>query len=247
MLLESFARYASSHTKSRRFLYRIAPCHRFRVPKVVPFITLAALSMLGACCLTTLGGGDMHCESGGSRNPMCYRRPNIDLPLTWLSVAICEKGPLLNVALSYSHPLALVGIVSSLFVHPYDDAAHAWFRPDNDANGGPHHLPQPTVWNSLEQVKIQKHSNGNDPKQNRGEVPTRPSPPSYRSSPTLLSSLVLPSIPLRQRDMNKLGLTVITDIPIDSSSGPPRKRWRGRGRDVWERKPLAAFANPQHK
>ena len=47
--------------------------------------------------------------------------------------------------------------------------------------------------------------------------------------------------------MNRLGLTVITDIPMDSPfefrplDTMPRKRWGGRGRDAWEKKPLGPF------
>lgn len=204
---------------------------------------LAALSMLGACCLTTYGRGNASCKSDGPRNPTCYRRPDIDLSLTWFSVAICEKEPLLNVALLYSSLSALTGMLSSFVLHLYDDAPHAWLRPDNDG----HHLSQPTVRDSLELVKVQISSDGNDSEQSQREVPPCCPPPPYEQSPTLLSSYVLPSIPLRKRDMNKLGLTVITDIPMDSSFESPRKRWRGRGRDFWEKKPLGTSAKPEDK
>lgn len=234
----------SNSSRTCRFLCRVVRCCRFSVSKVVAFIALAALSMLGACCLTTYGVGSTHCESGGSQNTPCYRRPDIDLPLTWFSVAICEKGSLLNPVLSFSRNLALAGVVSSSVLHLYDNAAHAWLRPESD---GPRHLTQPTIRDSLELVKVQKYSNGNDPEQNRWVVPTRCPPPLYRPSPALLSSYILPSIPLRKRDMNKLGLTVITNIPMDSSSETPRKRWRGRGRDVWEKKLLGDSAKPEHK
>ena len=211
------------------------------------FITLAALSMLGACCLTTYGGGNAYCESGGPQSPTRYRRPDIDLPLAWFSVAICEKEPPLNMTPQYSRLLAFNGVVLSFVLYLYNNATHTWPRQDNDDNGGPHHLARPTIRDSLELAKVRGPSNGNDPEQNRGEISACRPPPLYEPSPTLLSSYVLPSIPLRKRDMNKLGLTVITDIPMDSSNESPRKRWRGRGRDVWKKKPLGASVKLEYK
>ena len=64
---------------------------------------LAALSMLGACCLTTLGEGDKYCGSNASWNPeKCYRRPDVDLLLTWFSTVIGEWEPFLDITLRYS-------------------------------------------------------------------------------------------------------------------------------------------------
>jgi hypothetical protein len=99
---------------------------------------------------------------------------------------------------------------------------------------------------------MQRSSNGNDPDELQGKVPAYCPPPPYEPSAALPPSCVLPSVPLRKRDMNKLGLTVITDIPMDApfECRPleigPGKRWRGRGRDVWERKPLGASVRPEH-
>jgi hypothetical protein len=91
-----------SDTKPCRFLSetRVVPCGRSRMSKVVAFIMLAALSMLGACCLTIFGGVNEYCESDASQNiKRCYRRPDVDLPLAWFSTAIGECEPLLNAAL----------------------------------------------------------------------------------------------------------------------------------------------------
>ena len=207
------------------------------MPNVVTFITLAASSVLGACCLTTYNGGSACCGSGGPQNPNCCRS-DIALPLTWFSSVICEKEPLLHIALLYSHPPALTGVVSSFVL--------AWFRPYSDESGGPHHPANNALGDSLGPVK-QKPSNENDLERNQGEVEGFYPPPPYEFSPTPRSSYVLPSIPLRKRDMNKLGLTVITDIPMGSPFVSPRKRWRGRGRDVWEKKQLGAFVKSEEK
>lgn len=228
-----------------RLLYRVVTCCRFRVPKSVTLITIAALSMLGACYLTIYGGRGSCCEFDGSQNQTCYRRPDIDLPLAWFSVATCEKEPLLNTQLVHSCLLALTSVVLSFVLHLHETAMHAWLQLENDDNHGPPRFSHPTLRDSLELAKMRKSSDGNYP--NPEEFPVCCPPPPYESSPTILSSYVLPSIPLRRRDMNKLGLTVITDIPAGLPFESPRKRWRGRGRDVWERKPLGASMKLERK
>jgi len=61
---------------------------------------LAVLSVLGACYLTTLGGGNEYCAFHDSRNStMCYRHPYVDLSLTWFSTSVSEWKPFLNVVL----------------------------------------------------------------------------------------------------------------------------------------------------
>lgn len=91
---------------------------------------------------------------------------------------------------------------------------------------------------------MERSSNGKDITEYEEEAPAYGPPPPYESSAIPPSSYVLPSIPLRKREMNKLGLTVITDISMHPPfefcppETEPRKRWRGRGRDIWERKPL---------
>jgi len=66
---------------------------------------LAALSTLGAFCLTTIGGGNEYCVPNDSQNPKeCYRRPYVDLPLSWLSTITRGWKPSskpLRVALTY--------------------------------------------------------------------------------------------------------------------------------------------------
>ena len=89
--------YTSSKAKPRRFLCRsrVVPC--FKVSKATAFVTLAALNMLGACCLTTYGEGNECCEFDNFQNPKCYRRPDVDLPLAWLSTAVGERDTLLSI------------------------------------------------------------------------------------------------------------------------------------------------------
>jgi len=147
----------------------------------------------------------------------------------------------------YAHAFpALTGVVASLVLHLCDGAAHTWPREDNDG-------PRPTRRDSLELVRVKGSCNGTDADEFREDSPAHcPSPPCEPST-TPLSSDILPSIPLRKRDMNKLSLTVTTNIPACSRFEfrpleiEPRKRWRDRGRDVWERKPLRASQNPQPK
>lgn len=219
------------------------------MPKVVTSTTLATLSVLGACYLTAYGGESACCESGGSQNPKYSRRPDVYLPLTWFSTAICEKEPLLRAISIDSRLSALTGVVASFILHLYDSAASA--RPWTNY-GGTHHLAQAIIRDSLELVKMRRPSNGNDHEENQAVALANFPPPPYEPHPTLLSSYVLPSIPLRKRDMNKLDLTVITDISMVSPFGfrpletIPKKRWRGRGRDVWERKSLGASNIPEN-
>ena len=103
--------------------------------------------------------------------------------------------------------LALTGIVASFALHLYDDAAHTWPREDGDR-------PEPIRRDTLELTNVGRSFNGNDTTKFQDEAPTYGPPPPYESSVTPLSSHVLPSVPLRKREMNKLGLTVITNIPI---------------------------------
>ncbi|KAF9650922.1 hypothetical protein BDM02DRAFT_3185068 [Thelephora ganbajun] len=193
---------------------RVVPCCRFRVSNVIAFIILAALSMLGACFLTAYGGRNEHCGSDGSQNPKCYRRPDVDLPLTWFSTTV-----------------ALTGVVVSFILHLYDGAVHAW--PQEGGDG-----PRPIRRNSLELVKMQKSSSGNGSDEHQEEAPACCSYPPYESSAIPLSSYVLPSIPLRKREMNKLGLTVITNVPMYAPFEfrlleiETEEQWGGRGRDV---------------
>jgi len=64
---------------------------------------LAALSVLGTCYLTTFGAGNKYCVFDASQNSKeCYRRPDVDLPLTWFSTIVSEWEPLLNVVSVYS-------------------------------------------------------------------------------------------------------------------------------------------------
>jgi len=147
----------------------------------------------------------------------------------------------------YAHaPLALTGVVASFVLHLYDVEAQPRPRPDNDGQ-------QTARQDSLELVKTQGSSNENDCGEPQEEALVYCPPPPYEPSATLLSSYILPSIPLRKREMNKLGLTVIANIPMDSpfefrSLGTePRKRWRGRGRDVWEKKTLGASIEAERK
>ncbi|KAF9792964.1 hypothetical protein BJ322DRAFT_90853 [Thelephora terrestris] len=210
------------------FLCRVSPYCRFRVPKVLAFVALTTLSVLGMSCLTTYGRGDPCCESGGSQNSKYCCRPDIYLSLAWFSTVI-----------------SLAGLVASSILHLCDNAAYTRPRTEYD---GTHPLARVTKRESLELAKMRRTSNGQVTEE---EVPTDLPPPPYEPSPTLLSSYVLPSIPLRKRDMNKLGLSVITDLSMGPSleSSPletiPRKRWRGRGRDAWERKPLGGSETPE--
>jgi len=103
--------------------------------------------------------------------------------------------------------LALTGIVASFALHLYDGAAHTWPRKDGDRL-------RPIRRDPLELVNMERSFNGNDTTEFQDEAPTYSPPPPYESSVTPLSSHVLPSVPLRKREMNKLGLTVITDIPM---------------------------------
>lgn len=142
--------------------------------------------------------------------------------------------------------LAFTGIVVSFVLHLYDDAAHTWPRKDGDR-------PQPIRRDSLELVKVKRSSNRNDATEYQEEAPAHGPPPPYESSATPLSSYVLPSVPPRKREMNKLGLTVITNIPMHLPfefrplEVEPKKWSRGRGRDVWEKKPLGASVKPGRK
>ena len=223
-----------SYPKPCSFFCRVVPCWLSGIPKVVVFATLATLSMLGTYCLTTYGGRDAQCKL----DLECHRRPDIDLPLTWLSTATCEKEPFLKIMFVRSYISALTGVLVSYILHLYRNITRTWPCTENTR---PRRL---TTTVRTHPAKAPKSSNGNDHKGNWEEVlPRRPLPP-RESSPTLLSSYVLRSVPLQKREMNKLGLTVITGIPMDSPFEfyqleiPPKKRWRGRGRDAWERKPL---------
>jgi len=116
--------------------------------------------------------------------------------------------------------LALTGIIASFALHLYDDAAHTWPRKD----GG---RPGPIRRDSLELVNMERSSNGNNITEFQDEAPTYGPPPTYESSVTPLSSHVIPSVPMR-REMNKLGLTVITDIPMLPSELRPLEAEPGR-------------------
>jgi len=128
----------------------------------------------------------------------------------------------------YAHVLSVLTTVVVSFVNRmYDDAGHTW--PQSGGDG-----PRVTRRDSLDLVRIQRPSNGSDADECQEEVLAHPPPPPYRSSTVPYSSYVLPSIPLRKRDMNRLGLTVITNIPPWSSKPPPlevepRNQRMGRG------------------
>jgi len=107
---------------------------------------------------------------------------------------------------------ALTGVVASFVLHLYDDAAYAWSRKGNDG-------PRRARRDSLELVKIRRSPTGDDTTEFQQEAPDYYPPPPYESSTTSLSSCILPSIPPRRREMNKFGLTVITDIPMDLPFG----------------------------
>ena len=144
----------------------------------------------------------------------------------------------------YAHVFpALIGVVVSFVLHLYDDAVHTWSRKD---------MPRRARRDSLELVKMGRSSNGDDTTECE-EALAYCSPPPYEFSTTSLSSCNPPSIPSRKREMNKLGLTVITDIPMDLSFEfrpleiESRDRLRGRGRDVWEKKRLGASVKHKRK
>lgn len=103
--------------------------------------------------------------------------------------------------------LALAGIAASFALHLYDDAVHTWPRKDGNR-------PGPIRRDSLELVNMERSSNKNDTTESQEEAPAYGPPPPYKSSVTPLSSYVLPPVPPRRREMNKFGLTVITDIPV---------------------------------
>lgn len=108
----------------------------------------------------------------------------------------------------YAHVLSvLTTIVVSSVLRRYEDAAHT--RPRQDHDG-----PLSARRDSLHLIRIQRSSNINDTNECQEEGPAYCPPPLYQSTTTPHSAYVLPSIPLRKRDMNKHGLTVFTDIPV---------------------------------
>lgn len=113
----------------------------------------------------------------------------------------------------YSRPLALAGIAAYFILDLHDNSSRNRLRGYNDA------LPQstrPIGRDPLEQMKMQRPSIRDDREEHQGEAQAYCPPPPYEPSATPLSSCALPSIPPRRRDMNKLGLIVVTDVSMDS-------------------------------
>lgn len=108
----------------------------------------------------------------------------------------------------YTHVLSvLTTVVVSLVNRLYDDAAHTWPRRDDNR-------PRATRRDSLDLVRIQRSSDGNGAGECQEGASAYFPPPSYKSSAIPHSSHVLPSIPMRKREMNKLGLTVVTSPTV---------------------------------
>ena len=108
----------------------------------------------------------------------------------------------------------LTTVVVSFINRMYDGAGHTWPRRGGDG-------PLATRRDSLDLVRMQRSSSGsgNDADERQEVVLAYRPPPPCRSSTTPYTSYVLPSIPPRKRDMNKLGLTVFTNIiPVQISS-----------------------------